>query len=115
VHSISLKRRQAALEFRLHHAIFRDFATGHGDDLEDCSGANCSKYRAVRSTDRETQSEPRSLLVSGKKPEGAAVVAANFTGISARWKVNALFVNGKTIKPAARAFADFLLRELRAA
>jgi len=77
VDSISLKRRQAALEFRLHHAIFRDFATGHGDDLEDCSGANCSKYRAVRSTDRETQSEPRSLLVSGKKPEGAAVVAAN--------------------------------------
>jgi hypothetical protein len=30
-------------------------------------------------------------------------------------EVNALFVNGKTIKPAARAFADFLLRELRAA
>jgi len=55
------------------------------------------------------------LLVSGKKPEGAAVVAANFTGISAQWKVNALLVNGKTIKPAARAFADFLLRELRAA
>jgi DNA-binding transcriptional LysR family regulator len=30
-------------------------------------------------------------------------------------EVNALFVSGKTIKPAARAFADFLLRELRAA
>jgi hypothetical protein len=30
-------------------------------------------------------------------------------------EVNALFANGKTIKPAARAFADFLLRELRAA
>ena len=30
-------------------------------------------------------------------------------------EVNALFVNGKTIKPAARAFTDFLLRELRAA
>jgi hypothetical protein len=29
--------------------------------------------------------------------------------------VNALFISGKTIKPAARAFADFLLRELRAA
>ena len=29
-------------------------------------------------------------------------------------EVNALFVNGKTIKPAARAFADFLLTELRA-
>ena len=29
-------------------------------------------------------------------------------------EVNALFVSGKTIKPAARAFADFLLRELRA-
>lgn len=28
-------------------------------------------------------------------------------------EVNALFVGGKTIKPAARAFADFLLRELR--
>jgi hypothetical protein len=28
-------------------------------------------------------------------------------------EVNALFVSGKTIKPAARAFADFLLRELR--
>jgi hypothetical protein len=27
--------------------------------------------------------------------------------------VNALFANGKTIKPAARAFADFLLRKLR--
>ena len=27
-------------------------------------------------------------------------------------EVNALFVNGKTIKPAARAFADFLLKEL---
>jgi DNA-binding transcriptional LysR family regulator len=30
-------------------------------------------------------------------------------------EVNELFVSGKTIKPAARAFADFLLRELRAA
>ena len=30
-------------------------------------------------------------------------------------EVNALFVSGKTIKPAARAFTDFLLRELRAA
>jgi DNA-binding transcriptional LysR family regulator len=30
-------------------------------------------------------------------------------------EVNALFVSGKTIKPAARAFVDFLLRELRAA
>jgi DNA-binding transcriptional LysR family regulator len=30
-------------------------------------------------------------------------------------ELNALFVSGKTIKPAARAFADFLLRELRAA
>ena len=30
-------------------------------------------------------------------------------------EVNALFVSRKTIKPAARAFADFLLRELRAA
>jgi DNA-binding transcriptional LysR family regulator len=30
-------------------------------------------------------------------------------------EVNALFANGKTKKPAARAFADFLLRELRAA
>ena len=30
-------------------------------------------------------------------------------------EVNALFVSGKTIKPAARAFADFLLRELRGA
>jgi hypothetical protein len=30
-------------------------------------------------------------------------------------EVNALFANGKTIKPAARAFADFLLRELRTA
>jgi hypothetical protein len=30
-------------------------------------------------------------------------------------EVNALFANGKTIKPAARAFVDFLLRELRAA
>ena len=30
-------------------------------------------------------------------------------------EVNELFVGGKTIKPAARAFADFLLRELRAA
>ena len=28
-------------------------------------------------------------------------------------EVNALFVSGKAIKPAARAFADFLLRELR--
>lgn len=28
-------------------------------------------------------------------------------------KVNALFVRGKTIKPAARAFADFLVREIR--
>ena len=30
-------------------------------------------------------------------------------------EVNALFVSGKTIKPAARAFSDFLLRELRTA
>ena len=30
-------------------------------------------------------------------------------------EVNALFVSGKTIKPAARAFTDFLLSELRAA
>ncbi|MBB4427801.1 hypothetical protein GGD66_006384 [Bradyrhizobium sp. CIR48] len=28
-------------------------------------------------------------------------------------KINALFVNGKIIKPAARAFTDFLIRELR--
>jgi DNA-binding transcriptional LysR family regulator len=28
-------------------------------------------------------------------------------------EVNALFVSGKTIKPAARAFADFLFREIR--
>ena len=33
----------------------------------------------------------------------------------ASMEMNALFVSGKTIKPAARAFADFLLRELRAA
>jgi DNA-binding transcriptional LysR family regulator len=30
-------------------------------------------------------------------------------------EVNALFVSGKTVKPAARAFTDFLLGELRAA
>jgi DNA-binding transcriptional LysR family regulator len=30
-------------------------------------------------------------------------------------EMNALFVSGKTIKPAVRAFTDFLLRELRAA
>jgi DNA-binding transcriptional LysR family regulator len=30
-------------------------------------------------------------------------------------EVNALFVSGKTVKPAARAFTDFLLKELRAA
>ena len=30
-------------------------------------------------------------------------------------EANAFFVSGKAIKPAARAFADFLLRELRAA
>ena len=30
-------------------------------------------------------------------------------------EVNALFVSGKTTKPAARAFVDFFLRELRAA
>ncbi|MBZ9985289.1 MULTISPECIES: LysR family transcriptional regulator [unclassified Mesorhizobium] len=30
-------------------------------------------------------------------------------------ELNALFVSAKTIKPAARAFTDFLLRELRAA
>ncbi|MDQ8727615.1 LysR family transcriptional regulator [Bradyrhizobium sp. LHD-71] len=29
-------------------------------------------------------------------------------------ELNAVFVSGKTIKPAARAFTDFLLRELRA-
>lgn len=29
-------------------------------------------------------------------------------------ELNALFVSGKTIKPAARAFTDFLLKELRA-
>ena len=29
-------------------------------------------------------------------------------------EVNALFVSGKSIKPAARAFTDFLLREIRA-
>jgi DNA-binding transcriptional LysR family regulator len=28
-------------------------------------------------------------------------------------EINALFVNGKIIKPAARAFTDFLIRELR--
>jgi hypothetical protein len=40
VNSISLNGRQAAREYRLHrNVIFRDFAMGHGDDLEDCSGA----------------------------------------------------------------------------
>lgn len=66
---------QAAREFRLHrNAMFRDFATGHGDDLEGCSGTNCSKYLTVRPTDRESQSEQRSLLICGKKPESPAVV-----------------------------------------
>jgi hypothetical protein len=29
-------------------------------------------------------------------------------------EIQALFVNGKSIKPAARAFTDFLAREFRA-
>ena len=67
--SISLKGRQAAREFRLHrNAIFRDFATGHGDDLEDCSGANCSKYLAVRPTDREIRIRNHPLVVLAHLP-----------------------------------------------
>ena len=53
------------------------------------------------------------LRVPGASPGGAQRVLPDWDFGS--MEVNALFVNGKTIKPGARAFTAFLLKELRAA
>src|SRR3954468_3703996 len=60
------------------------------------------------------------IVASSENSARAELKAGKLVRVLPDWdfgsmEVNALFVNGKTIKPAARAFADFLLRELRAA
>ena len=65
--------------------------------------------RRRRAGDRRVERKQRAELEAGK-----------LVWVLPDWdfgsmEMNALFANGKTIKPAARAFADFLLRELRAA
>ncbi|WMT76894.1 LysR substrate-binding domain-containing protein [Bradyrhizobium sp. Ash2021] len=55
-----------------------------------------------------------SSLISAK----AELESGELTRILSDWdfgsmEVNALFVSGKTIKPAARAFTDFFIGELR--
>jgi hypothetical protein len=60
------------------------------------------------------------IAASSEGSAQAELEAGKLVRVLADWdfgsmEVNALFVSGKAIKPAARAFADFLLRELRAA
>ena len=60
------------------------------------------------------------IAASSESSAQAELEAGKLVRVLADWdfgsmEVNALFVSGKAIKPAARAFADFLLRELRAA
>jgi DNA-binding transcriptional LysR family regulator len=60
------------------------------------------------------------IVASSENSARAELKAGKLVRVLSDWdfgsmEVNALFVSGKTIKPAARAFADFLLRELRAA
>jgi DNA-binding transcriptional LysR family regulator len=59
------------------------------------------------------------IAASSESSAQAELEAGKLVRVLADWdfgsmEVNALFVSGKAIKPAARAFADFLLRELRA-
>lgn len=58
------------------------------------------------------------IAASSENSARAEVEAGELVRVLPDWdfgsmELNALFVSGKTVKPAARAFADFLLRELR--
>ena len=59
------------------------------------------------------------IAPSSENSARAELEAGQLVRVLADWdfgslEVNALSVGGKTIKPAARAFTDFLLQELRA-
>jgi DNA-binding transcriptional LysR family regulator len=59
------------------------------------------------------------IAASSENSARAELEAGKLVQVLADWdfgsmELNALFVSGKTIKPAARAFADFLFTELRA-
>jgi DNA-binding transcriptional LysR family regulator len=59
------------------------------------------------------------IAASSESSAQAELEAGKLVRVLADWdfgsmEVNALFVSGRTIKPAARAFADFLFTELRA-
>jgi len=58
------------------------------------------------------------IVASSENSAWAELEAGKLVQVLPDWdfgsmELNALFVSGKTVKPAARAFADFLLRELR--
>jgi DNA-binding transcriptional LysR family regulator len=60
------------------------------------------------------------IAASSKNSARAELDAGKLVRVLPDWdfgsmELNALFVSGKTIKPAARAFTDFLLKEIRAA
>jgi DNA-binding transcriptional LysR family regulator len=60
------------------------------------------------------------IAASGENSVRAELKTGKLVRVLQDWdfgssELNALFVSGKTVKPAARAFTDFLLRELRAA
>jgi DNA-binding transcriptional LysR family regulator len=60
------------------------------------------------------------IAASSEKSARAELKAGKFVReppdcVFGSMEVNALFVSGKTVKPPARAFTDFLLRELLAA
>lgn len=59
------------------------------------------------------------IAASSENSARTGLEAGKFLRVLSDWdfgsvEVNALFVSGKTIKPAARAFTDFLVNELRA-
>ncbi|UPJ48550.1 LysR family transcriptional regulator [Bradyrhizobium sp. 200] len=60
------------------------------------------------------------IVASSENSARAELEAGQLVRVLSDWdfgsmELNALFVNGKSVKPAARALADFLLKELRAA
>jgi DNA-binding transcriptional LysR family regulator len=60
------------------------------------------------------------IAASSESSAHAEIKAGTLVRVLSDWdfgsmELNALFVSGKTIKPAARAFTDFLFKELRSA
>lgn len=56
--------------------MVHDFASGHGDDLEAASAQIVPNISPSGQPIARARADRVHLLISGKKPEGAAVVAA---------------------------------------